>query len=92
MPPIPEASQWANFVKNHDELSLDKLTDGEREEVFAAFAPDEDMRIYGRGIRRRVPPMLDGDRRRLELVYSLLFALPVPPSCCTARRSGWATT
>ena len=78
-PALPEASQWANFVKNHDELSLDKLTDEEREEVFDAYAPDEDMRIYGRGIRRRVPPMLDGDRRRLELVYSLLFALPGTP-------------
>jgi trehalose synthase len=79
LPPIPEANQWANFVKNHDELTLDKLSDAEREEVFAALAPDEDMRIYGRGIRRRVPPMLAGDRRRLELVYSLLFALPGTP-------------
>ena len=79
LPAIPETGQWANFVKNHDELSLDKLSDGEREEVFAAFAPEEDMRIYGRGIRRRVPPMLGGDRRRLELVYSLLFALPGAP-------------
>jgi trehalose synthase len=78
-PPLPETGQWANFLKNHDELSLDKLTEDEREEVFAALAPDEDMRIYGRGIRRRVPPMLDGDRRRLELVYSLLFALPGTP-------------
>ena len=47
--------------------------------MFAALAPDEDMRIYDRGIRRRVPPMLGGDRRRLELVYSLLFALPGTP-------------
>ena len=47
--------------------------------MFAALAPDADMRIYGRGIRRRVPPMLAGDRRRLELVYSLLFALPGTP-------------
>ena len=79
LPAIPEASQWANFVKNHDELTLDKLSEGEREEVFDALAPDEDMRIYGRGIRRRVPPMLGGDRRRLELVYSLLFAMPGTP-------------
>ena len=49
------------------ELTLDKLSDAEREEVFAALAPDEDMRIYGRGIRRRVPPMLGGDRRRRSL-------------------------
>jgi maltose alpha-D-glucosyltransferase/alpha-amylase len=79
LPPIPQTNQWANFVKNHDELTLDKLSDAEREEVFAALAPAEDMRIYGRGIRRRVPPMLAGDRRRLELVYSLLFALPGTP-------------
>ena len=79
LPSIPETNQWANFVKNHDELTLDKLSQAERDEVFAALAPDEDMRIYGRGIRRRVPPMLAGDRRRLELVYSLLFALPGTP-------------
>ena len=79
LPAIPEAGQWASFVKNHDELSLDKLGDDEREEVFAALAPDEDMRIYRRRNRRRVPPMLGGDRRRLELVYSLLFALPGSP-------------
>jgi maltose alpha-D-glucosyltransferase / alpha-amylase len=79
LPSIPDTSQWANFVKNHDELSLDKLSEAEREEVFAALAPSQDMRIYGRGIRRRVPPMLGGDQRRLELVYSLLFALPGTP-------------
>jgi maltose alpha-D-glucosyltransferase/alpha-amylase len=79
LPSVPQTNQWANFVKNHDELTLDKLSDAEREEVFAALAPAEDMRVYGRGIRRRVPPMLAGDRRRLELVYSLLFALPGTP-------------
>jgi glycosidase len=76
LPEIPEGNQWANFVKNHDELTLDKLTEAEREEVFAALAPDPDMRSFGRGIRRRVPPMLDCDRRRIELLYSLLFTLP----------------
>jgi maltose alpha-D-glucosyltransferase/alpha-amylase len=81
LPPLPEGStnQWANFVKNHDELTLDKLTDDEREEVFAALAPEESMRSFGRGIRRRVPPMLDGDRARVELLYSLLFSLPGTP-------------
>jgi maltose alpha-D-glucosyltransferase / alpha-amylase len=78
-PPLPPANQWANFVKNHDELTLDKLTDAEREEVFAALAPDPDMRSFGRGIRRRVPPMLEGDRARMELLYSLLFTLPGIP-------------
>jgi trehalose synthase len=79
LPEIPEANQWANFIKNHDELTLDKLTEAEREEVFAALAPDPDMRSFGRGIRRRVPPMLDGDRHRVELLYSLLLTLPGTP-------------
>ncbi len=79
LPPIPPESQWANFIKNHDEASLDKLTDAERDEVFAAFAPKADMRLFGRGIRRRLPTMVDGDRRRLELAYSLLFSLPGTP-------------
>ena len=78
-PPTAPESQWANFVRNHDELTLDKLSDAEREEVFAAFAPDERQRIYGRGITRRLPTMLDGDPRRIRLVYSLLFSLPGTP-------------
>jgi maltose alpha-D-glucosyltransferase/alpha-amylase len=79
LPPIPPESQWANFIKNHDEASLDKLSDAEREEVFAAFAPKKDMRLFDRGIRRRFPPMVDGDRRRMELAYSLLYSLPGTP-------------
>ncbi|CAN5126174.1 alpha-amylase family protein [soil metagenome] len=79
LPPIPPESQWANFIKNHDEASLDKLTDTEREEVFAAFAPKKSMRLFDRGIRRRFPTMVDGDRRRIELAYSLMFSLPGTP-------------
>jgi maltose alpha-D-glucosyltransferase / alpha-amylase len=79
LPRATQINQWANFVKNHDELTLDKLSEAERDEVLAALAPSPDMRIYNRGIRRRVPPMLKGDRRRLQLVYSLLFALPGTP-------------
>jgi maltose alpha-D-glucosyltransferase/alpha-amylase len=78
-PATPDANGWATFVRNHDELTLDKLTDAEREEVFSALAPEEEMRIFGRGIRRRVPPMLGSDRSRIELVYSLLFSLPGTP-------------
>lgn len=78
-PVIAEEAQWANFVRNHDELTLDKLSDAEREEVFEAFAPDEGMRLFGRGIRRRLPPMLEGDPRRIRMVYSLLFSLPGTP-------------
>ena len=78
-PPIPPDCQWATFVRNHDELTLDQLSDGERQEVFDAFGPDPDMQLYGRGLRRRLPPMLDGDQQRMRLVYSLLFSLPGTP-------------
>jgi maltose alpha-D-glucosyltransferase/alpha-amylase len=79
---LPQTSmkeQMGTFIRNHDELDLERLTDAEREEVYAAFAPSEDMRIYGRGIRRRLAPMLNNERRRMELVYSLLFSLPGSP-------------
>ena len=79
LPPPPEHGQWANFLRNHDELDLERLTEEQREEVFARFAPEEDMRVYGRGIRRRLAPMLDGDQKHLELAYSLLFSLPGTP-------------
>ena len=78
-PATARESQWATFVRNHDELTLDKLTDRQREEVFAAFGPDRDMQLYDRGLRRRLPTMLDGDPRRLRMVYSLLFSLPGTP-------------
>jgi trehalose synthase len=78
-PRLHPDSQWATFVRNHDELTLDKLTDAEREEVFAAFGPEEEMQVYGRGLRRRLPPMLAGDPRRIRMVYSLLFSLPGTP-------------
>ncbi|HVM20711.1 MAG TPA: alpha-amylase family protein [Egibacteraceae bacterium] len=74
-----DESQWAIFARNHDELTLDQLTDDERQEVFAAFGPDEDMQLFGRGLRRRLPPMLDGDEDRLRMVYSLVFSLPGTP-------------
>ena len=78
-PEIPTDAQWATFVRNHDELTLDKLTDAERQEVFAAFGPEPEMQVYGRGLVRRLPPMLDGDPRRIRMVYSLLFSLPGTP-------------
>jgi trehalose synthase len=78
-PPTPEESQWAIFVRNHDELTLDQLTDKQRQEVFAAFGPDEDMQLFGRGLRRRLPSMLSGDQDRIRMVYSLLFSLPGTP-------------
>jgi trehalose synthase len=79
LPPIPEDCQWANFVRNHDELTLDKLSEEERREVFAAFGPEKEVQLYGRGIRKRLPTMLGGDGRRIRLAYSLAFSLPGTP-------------
>jgi maltose alpha-D-glucosyltransferase/alpha-amylase len=76
---LPSGAQWVTFLRNHDELDLSRLTDEQRSDVFAAFAPEEDMRLYGRGIRRRLGPMLNGDRRHLELAYALQFSLPGTP-------------
>jgi trehalose synthase len=78
-PEPPEDGHWATFVRNHDELTLDKLTDAQRQEVFDAFGPDEDMQLYGRGLRRRLPSMLGCDEQRIRMVYSLLFSLPGTP-------------
>jgi maltose alpha-D-glucosyltransferase / alpha-amylase len=75
----PSTAQWGQFLRNHDELDLGRLDDKQRAEVFAAFGPDEDMQLYQRGIRRRLAPMLEGDRRRLELAYSLMMTLPGTP-------------
>src|SRR5438477_546235 len=77
--PRPATAQWGLFLRNHDELDLGRLTEEQRQSVFAAFGPDPDMQLYDRGIRRRLAPMLDGDQRRLELAYSLLFTLPGTP-------------
>jgi trehalose synthase len=78
-PAVSPDSQWASFLRNHDELTLDKLTEEQRQEVFAAFGPDPAMQLFGRGLRRRLPPMLDGDERRLRMAYSLMFSLPGTP-------------
>ncbi|MFB8188185.1 alpha-amylase family protein [Microbacterium sp. NPDC055988] len=78
-PALGSEVQWANFLRNHDELTLDKLSDAERQEVFEAFAPDERQRVFGRGITRRLPPMFEGDPRRIRMAYSLLFTLPGTP-------------
>lgn len=79
LPTIASINQWANFVTNHDELTLDRLTEAERQEVFAALGPAATMRLFDRGIRRRLPTMLNGDQRRIRMVYSLLFSLPGTP-------------
>jgi maltose alpha-D-glucosyltransferase/alpha-amylase len=78
-PAIPANCAWATFLRNHDEVDLSQLQESERADVFAAFGPKENMQLYGRGIRRRLAPMLGNDRRRLELAYLLQFSLPGTP-------------
>ena len=75
---IPPLAHWAHFLRNHDELDLGRLSDEQRARVFERFAPEESMQLYGRGIRRRLAPML-GDRELEELAYSMLFSLPGSP-------------
>lgn len=71
-------AQWAQFLRNHDELDLGRLTEEQRQTVFARFGPEKHMQLYDRGIRRRLSPML-GNRQQTQLAYSLMFALPGTP-------------
>jgi len=75
----PETAQWGIFLRNHDELDLGRLSEKQRQTVFSAFGPKKEDQLYDRGIRRRLAPMLGGDRRRVELAYSLMFTLPGTP-------------
>jgi len=77
-PEIPEAAQWAIFLRNHDELTLEMVTDEERDYMYRAYAADPQMRVNV-GIRRRLAPLLQNDRRKIELMNGLLFALPGTP-------------
>jgi maltose alpha-D-glucosyltransferase/alpha-amylase len=77
-PPIPEKAQWAIFLRNHDELTLEMVTDEERDYMYRVYAADKDQRINV-GIRRRLAPLLGNDRRRIELLNGLLFSLPGTP-------------
>jgi maltose alpha-D-glucosyltransferase / alpha-amylase len=77
-PPIPDKCQWAIFLRNHDELSLEMVTDRERDYLWQAYATDRRARI-NLGIRRRLAPLLEGDRRRVELMNSLLLSMPGTP-------------
>jgi maltose alpha-D-glucosyltransferase / alpha-amylase len=72
-------SQYATFLRNHDELDLEQLSSDERAEVLDRFAPEEEMRAYNRGIRRRLAPMLDGDTRRIAMAHALMMSLPGAP-------------
>jgi maltose alpha-D-glucosyltransferase/alpha-amylase len=75
----PKAAQWVQFLRSHDECDLGRLSPEQRQKVFDALAPEPTMQLYDRGIRRRLAAMLQGDRRRLELAFSLLFTLPGTP-------------
>jgi maltose alpha-D-glucosyltransferase/alpha-amylase len=77
-PEIPEGCQWCTFLRNHDELTLEMVTEEERQWMWNEYAPDPRMRL-NLGIRRRLAPLLDNDRRRIELANSLLFTLPGSP-------------
>jgi maltose alpha-D-glucosyltransferase/alpha-amylase len=79
MPRLPPVAQWANFVRNHDELDLGRLPEDVRQGVFDAFGHTKDAQLYGRGLRRRLAAMLQGDRRRMELVFALMLGLPGTP-------------
>jgi maltose alpha-D-glucosyltransferase / alpha-amylase len=77
-PPIPESCQWATFLRNHDELTLEMVTDEERDYMYRMYASDPQARI-NLGIRRRLAPLLGNNRRKIELMNSLLFSLPGTP-------------
>ena len=77
-PQIPANCQWALFLRNHDELTLEMVTDEERDYMYRAYAHDREMRI-NLGIRRRLAPLLGNDRRKIELLNGLLFSLPGTP-------------
>lgn len=75
----PDACCFANWLRNHDELDLEGVGRKKKQTVMDAFAPDKEMNVYQRGIRRRLAPMLNGDRRRLALCHAVLFSLPGVP-------------
>jgi maltose alpha-D-glucosyltransferase/alpha-amylase len=77
-PPIPASCQWCLFLRNHDELTLEMVTAGERDFMYSTYAIDKQMRL-NLGIRRRLAPLMDNDRRRIELLNGLLMSLPGTP-------------
>ena len=77
-PPIPSGAQWGIFLRNHDELTLEMVTDEERDYMYQEYVSDPRMRA-NIGIRRRLAPLLDNDRNQLELFTALLLSLPGSP-------------
>jgi len=78
LPAIPESCQWVMFLRNHDEMTLEMVTDEERDYMFHAYAEEKQMRI-NKGIRRRLAPLLGNDRKKMELLYAILLTLPGTP-------------
>jgi maltose alpha-D-glucosyltransferase/alpha-amylase len=78
-PEPPPGCGWAHFLRNLDELDFSRVPQDLRRDVFKAFAPEPRMQAYGRGVRRRLAPMLGGDRRRIELAFALIMALRGAP-------------
>ena len=91
-PQIPDEAQWAIFVRNHDELTLDQLSDKERQEVFAAFGPDEDMQLFGRGCGGAYRRCSTATGRGSGSSTACCSPCRVRRCCSTARRSAWART
>jgi maltose alpha-D-glucosyltransferase/alpha-amylase len=77
-PEIPENCQWAMFLRNHDELTLEMVTDAERDYLWSTYAADPRARV-NLGIRRRLAPLMDNDRRKIELMNSILMSMPGTP-------------
>lgn len=75
---VPPRARWAQFLRNHDEVDLGRLTPQQRQMVYEKFGPERRMQLYDRGIRRRLAPMM-GDRKRVDLAYNVLFSLPSTP-------------
>src|SRR5258708_21997368 len=73
-PEIPDTSQWALFLRNHDELTLEMVTDEERDYMYSTYAEDPQMRL-NLGIRRRLAPLVENSRRRIELLHAMMFSI-----------------
>jgi len=78
-PTVYPTCQWANFLRNHDEIDLGRLSEGQRQEVFQSFGPKKNMQLYDRGIRRRFAAMMNNDPLRIRMAYSLMLSLPGTP-------------
>ncbi|MEO5979167.1 MAG: alpha-amylase family protein [Chryseolinea sp.] len=76
---MPKTAEWGQFLRNHDEVDLGRLTEKQRDKVYKAFGPEKQMQLYDRGIRRRLAPMLGNKKELIELAYSVLLSLPSTP-------------